>query len=320
MEKVLVTGAAGAIGQKVIKYLLSEGKYEITAIDLRNKNNFKKLKRYRRRINIIYGDINDRVLVDALVKDQDYIIHLASVMPPLADIKKDLSYMVEYKGTENIIKAIDFYNPDCFLVYASSATIYGPVETASVKSEAKLTELDYYSNNKIKTEELITKKLKKYTIIRIPLVLCNPSSGSFMYNMKLDTYVEAITDNDAAYMLVRALSYQDKLNKKVFNAGGGDSLKDLYGNILMNVLNIYGLSFKYLLNLFIDKNFYGQVYLDSDKLEEILDFRSDSLASYYMRLKRSVKKTRLGARILAKPVIGILKLRFMIRKKFKKEK
>ena len=31
MKKVLVTGAAGAIGLSLIKYLLAEGKYEITA-------------------------------------------------------------------------------------------------------------------------------------------------------------------------------------------------------------------------------------------------------------------------------------------------
>ena len=37
MKKVLVTGAAGSVGNLVIKYLLSEGKYEITAIDLKNK-------------------------------------------------------------------------------------------------------------------------------------------------------------------------------------------------------------------------------------------------------------------------------------------
>ena len=60
MKKVLVTGASGSIGLKVIKYLLSEGKYEITALDLRNKGNQKRLKKYRRRINIIYGDINER--------------------------------------------------------------------------------------------------------------------------------------------------------------------------------------------------------------------------------------------------------------------
>jgi len=50
VKKVLVTGAAGIIGRKVIGYLLSEGKYEITALDLRNKSSQKVLKKYRRRI------------------------------------------------------------------------------------------------------------------------------------------------------------------------------------------------------------------------------------------------------------------------------
>ena len=37
MKKVLVTGAAGVVGFQVIKYLLTEGKYEITVIDLKNR-------------------------------------------------------------------------------------------------------------------------------------------------------------------------------------------------------------------------------------------------------------------------------------------
>ena len=43
MKKVLITGAAGVVGLKAIKYLLSEGKYEITALDLRTKNSQKKM-------------------------------------------------------------------------------------------------------------------------------------------------------------------------------------------------------------------------------------------------------------------------------------
>ena len=50
MKKVLVTGAAGMIGLNVIKYLLSEGKYEITVLDLKNKSTIQKLKKYRKRI------------------------------------------------------------------------------------------------------------------------------------------------------------------------------------------------------------------------------------------------------------------------------
>lgn len=306
MKKVLVTGAGGAIGINVIKYLLSEGKYEITALDLRNKNSQKRLKKYRRRINLIYGDMNDSVLMDALVKDHDFIIHLAGIMPPIADIKRNISESIDFKGTENIIKAMNMYNPDAYFIYASSTTIYGNNEVANINTKPKLTPLDYYSNTKLKIEKLIKNKVKNYTIIRLPLVLTNPKTDAFMYNVKLNSKVEAITDNDAAYMFVNALKYIEKLNKQIWNATGGEATTDIYRNILANVLKIYGLSIKYLLtSLFVDKNFYSHTYEDSAKLENILEFRSDSMSSYYMRLKRQVRGRKV-AKILAKPFILVL--------------
>ena len=62
MKKVLVIGAAGTIGVHTVKYLLSEGKYEITILDLKNKTSYEKLKRFRKRVNILYGDVTDRIL------------------------------------------------------------------------------------------------------------------------------------------------------------------------------------------------------------------------------------------------------------------
>ena len=114
MKKILVTGAAGSIGLKVLKYLLSEGKYEITALDLKNKGNIKKLKKYNKRINVVYGDVTDNILMEALVKGHDVIIHLASVLPPFGNISKKISEIVEYNGTETIIKAINYYNKNCY--------------------------------------------------------------------------------------------------------------------------------------------------------------------------------------------------------------
>ena len=101
MKKVLVTGAAGMIGLNLIKYLLSEGKYEITALDLKNKNVYKRLRRYRKRINIIYGDILDRSLVESLIKNHDVVIHLVTVNPPLAEIKKVhvFTWTINYNST-----------------------------------------------------------------------------------------------------------------------------------------------------------------------------------------------------------------------------
>ena len=73
MKKVLVIGAAGTIGVHTVKYLLSEGKYEITILDLKNKTSYEKLKRFRKRVNILYGDVTDRILIEALVKDHDIL-------------------------------------------------------------------------------------------------------------------------------------------------------------------------------------------------------------------------------------------------------
>ena len=87
MKKILVTGAAGTVGLQVIRFLLSEGKYEITALDLKNKHNYKRLKHFKKRINIVFGDVNDDAIVDALIKTHDVVIHLAGVLPPFANIR-----------------------------------------------------------------------------------------------------------------------------------------------------------------------------------------------------------------------------------------
>lgn len=307
MKKVLVTGAAGAVGVNVIKYLLSEGKYEITAMDLRTKTCQKRLKKYRRRLNLVYGDMTDAVLMDALVKTHDVIIHLAGAIPPLADIKRGLAEQVDYEGAKIIVNAINNYNPQCFLIYASSTTVYGDVETPSVKTNSQLTKLDYYSNTKLKIEKLISDKVKNYTIMRLPLVLSNPALGAFMYNGKRNKMVEAISDNDAGYALAVSVDCMDKLNNKTFNLTGGSAMQDNYAAILANVLEIYGLNMKYLLNLlFVDKNFYTHEYTDSDKLNDILEFRSDSKESFYMRLKRQVKGRSIS-KFFAKPFIHSLR-------------
>lgn len=301
MKKVLVTGAAGTIGIHVIKYLLSEGKYEITALDLKNKRSFNRLKRFKRRINIIYGDVCDRVLMEALVKDHDVVIHLASSLPPIADMKKGLSDTIDFEGTENIVRAINYYNPKCHLFYASSTTIYKLKENVTVKSRIELDEFDYYSNSKLKAEEIIKEKIKNYTIYRLPLVLSNPKDEPFMYHGRKKQVIEAITKEDAALAFVRGINYIDVLNKKTFNVTGQDQI--LYGDLLNKIIEIYGLSFKYVFSrLFLEKNYYSPACKDRDDLNEIINYRNDSFAEYYNRLRSRSKKRNIN-RILAKPLI-----------------
>lgn len=306
MKRVLVTGAAGAIGLHLIKYLLAEGKYEITALDLKNKKVYKRLKRYRKRINIIYGDVLDRTLIENLVKENDVVIHLSTCMPPLAEYKKDLVDMIEYNGTENIVRAINYYNPKCYLVYASSTSLYKHNE-GSVDNKIKIEDYDYYNEAKYNSEKLIIKKTKNHTIVRVPLVLSDLRNESFIYNVRNNDVVEFISKEDAAYAFCRCLDKQSSLNKKIINIGGGATCRTTYRELLINILKYHGLSFNYLLTtLFIAKNYTSPVLFDSDKSNEMLNYRNDSFQSYLMRQKRRSRKRKVAI-ILAKPFIWILK-------------
>lgn len=305
LKKVLVTGAAGAIGLNVIKYLLSEGKFEITAIDLKNKRSIQKLKRYKKRINLVYGDVTDRTLVENLVKDQDIVIHLAGVLPPLGSIKKDLAQIIDFGSTENITRAISYYNPKCHLFYASSTSLYCGRKDVSVKSNISLNKDDYYNIAKLDSENLIKEKLKNYTIYRLPLVLGDLISDDMPLNGKLSEDIEYITKEDAAYAFVKGINKKDEINKKIFNVTSGNDL--LYKNLIIKYLETIGFSWHFVVNrLFAEKDFYNASCKDNDALNDIIDYRTDNLDNYYKRLNKNANRRHISITV-AKPLVKVLK-------------
>ena len=307
MKKVLVTGAAGGLGKLVLKYLLSEGKYEITALDLKNKNSYKVLKRYHRRVNVIYGDVTDPILIDALVKEHDYIIHLASIRPSMSILKEKISTEIDYKGSENIIRAITFYNPKCFLIFPSTTNVYGKKnKPVNGNEKVSIANSNYYTKTKIDIEKLIKEKLTNYVIYRVPTVLTRLDKEDFIYSTPLDDTCELITASDAAYALVKTIDSKKELNKKIFNLGGGETCITTFRELIINILKIRGINFKYIWSLlFLEKDFYGYTFTDSEKLENILHYQSESIASYLMQMKRYSRDRKIN-KIFARPFIYLL--------------
>lgn len=305
MKKILITGAAGTIGVNLIKYLLSEGKYEITALDLKNNLAVKKLKKYRKRINIIYGDIFDRNLIEALVKDHNVIIHLITCLPPLSEYKKSLNEIIEYQAIENITRAISYYNPECHLIYASSTSLYGPKE-GRVKQKINIDNNNYFNYNKYKSEELIKKKLDNYTIMRIPLIIGDLKQDKFIYSLDKEATIECMSKEDASYAFSKCIDNLNKINQKTLNIGGGSSCRCTYKELIINILKYHGLSLNYLFTrLFAVKNYTSPILLDSDESNKILNYRDDSLESIFMRQKRKSKNRKI-ALILSKPIVKIM--------------
>lgn len=308
MKKVLVTGAGGTVGLQVIRFLLSEGKYEITALELKNKRVYKRLRHFRKRINIVFGDVNDSAIVDALVKDHDIVIHLAGVLPPLANVREDLCKEIDFNGTKQIVNSIIDYNPDCFLLYASSTSVYGKQEdyqNITIKTKPNLDSYDYYSKYKLESEKYIKDNLKNFSILRLAYILGDPGPESLIYNVFPDSNCELLSSEDAGYAFVCALDFQKQVNKKVFNVSGGEKFRTKYSDYLVYIFKTYGLSIRFLSSYFLaEKIYYGGYYQDGDKLEEILHFRSKNLDVYYNTLiKYKYKVTRFIPRLFALPFV-----------------
>ena len=299
MKKILVTGASGVVGVMVLKYLLAEGKYEITALDLKTRKSQDRLKRFRKRINIVYGDVTDPVLIGALVKGHDYVIHLASSSVLFASINKNLSYTVDYLGTVNICEAIKKYNQDCHILFASTTSMYDNIENPSVKSKLNIREDDYYDYYKNLSEKVV-EKMDKYTIYRLPLVLSNPLKESFIYNIK-NNDIDVITKRDAANAFVLGIKNSDKINKRIFNLASEEIVN--YQKIYNNVLKNTGLNVKLIASrIFLTKDYTSPVCKDRDELENLIGYRCDSVGEYNNRLRNVGSKRRIS-KIFAKPFI-----------------
>ena len=309
MKKILVTGAGGTVGLQVIRFLLSEGKYEITALELKNRQVYRRLKPFRKRINIVYGDVNDEAIVDALVKDHDVVIHLAGVLPPLANIREELCDEIDFNGTKTIVDAIKNYNPECYLLYASSTSVYGKQEdykNINIKTSNDIDEdYDYYSKYKLKCEKYIRSSIKNFSIFRLAYILGDPGPEGLIYNVPLDCDMEVLSAEDAGYAFVSAIDFKRKLNKKTFNVSGGEKFRTYYRDYLVHVFSTYGLSLKFIASwMMAEKNYCGGYYTDGDDLEEILHFRSKNLDVYYNTLsKYRYKLSRFIPRLLAKPFV-----------------
>ena len=109
-KKILLTGASGTVGYEVLKQLCEiKNKYEVTVFDIKSGKAIKKFKPFNKEINIVYGNLNNN---DDLIKvcyDKDVVIHLAAIIPPLADEKPELSYQVNVFGTENLISLLELW-------------------------------------------------------------------------------------------------------------------------------------------------------------------------------------------------------------------
>ena len=288
---VLLTGASGGVGIEVLKQLSNAKKYNITVFDIKSSHSVKTFSPYKSQIEIIYGNIANKQEVAFACKNKDVVIHLAAIIPPLADEKPELAYKVNVEGTENIIKGLEAFSPKAFLLYSSSISVYGDrVENPYIVISDPLipSEGDEYAVTKIEAENLIKSSKLDWSIFRLCAIMGKHKVSKLMFHQPLNTSFEIATLSDTARAFVLAIEKQDELSRKIFNLGGGESCRIRYDDFLERSFKIAGLGkLDFAPKSFAEKNFHCGFYADGDELENILHFRKDSLETYFEDQKRN---------------------------------
>ena len=131
--RILVTGGAGFIGSHLSERLISDG-HEVVVLDSVSTGKFSNLNRIldSSSLQVVQGSILDTNVLNPLIKNVDYVFHLAAAVGVFNIVNNPLaSLLTNIRGTENVLEAAHNSNKPVFLT--SSSEVYGKNISDSLK-------------------------------------------------------------------------------------------------------------------------------------------------------------------------------------------
>ena len=336
---VFLTGATGTMGMWCLKDLLADGeKQDVVILARDSEKNHKKLAPYGEHpaLTVRWGDLSNYDDVLYCVMRADVILHVGALVSPAADYQPQEAMRVNFGSTRDIIRAIYESGGASTkkLVYIGTVAETGdrmpPIHWGRVGDPIKPSVFDYYAVSKIAAERAVIESGLTYWVSLRQTGIIGPAMSeiddAIMFHNCLDNVLEYVSERDSG-TLVRNLCAFDRDGTlpesfwgHIYNIGGGESCRtdtwSMYEK-LYGVLGIQDLRNCMDPKWYATRNFHGQYYLDADKLESYLHFRSDSMQYYYdaylAMLGNTVKtanllcKTRLGEKLIG----GAMKKKFL---------
>lgn len=245
MEKILITGATGLIGQELLPLLMNE--YECWIVGRHMDHN--------KKVHFIEQDIGKLFALDKFPKQVDYIIHLAQ-----SDGHSDFEncrneiFNVNVHGMMQLLNYGVKAKIKKFL-FASSGGVYGFVENAALEEEAIIISdtLNFYQNTKLCMELLARNYQMYFNIITFrfffvygkgqkknmlfpKLIKSIKDKGLITVGSLKDIKINPIYSTDAAqsiYMALKNINASD-----IFNISGNEII--LLGTIARKIAQQIG--------------------------------------------------------------------------------
>lgn len=156
--KILVTGATGLVGSRLLPRLVEAG-YNCSAL-VRGKE-------VAAGVTAIEGDLFDPATLQAAVKDVKVIIHLAAVF---RSPDTDLIWKSNLEGTRNLIDTVKSNAPDARFIFASTSHVYDKNNPHPGREDDALNPQHAYPASKVAAEKELRESGLNWSVLRFPFV------------------------------------------------------------------------------------------------------------------------------------------------------
>ena len=121
--KYLITGGAGFIGSHLVEKLISRDD-QVIVLDNLSTGSTLNISGIKEKITFQEGNILNKAVIDKLVSESDFVVHLAAALGVFNIVNKPLeSLKTNLQGSEVVLEACDKYRKP--VLVASTSEIYG---------------------------------------------------------------------------------------------------------------------------------------------------------------------------------------------------
>ncbi len=174
--KVLITGGLGFIGSNLAIKLCQNGA-KVTVLDnmlsLHGGNLFN-IDPIKEKLHINFGDIVNENVVNYIVKDQDYIFHLAGQVSHVLSLENPFPDVdINIKGTLVLMEACKKHNQKARVIYTGTRGQYGSCPKLPVSEDAPMDPKGLYELSNMTSEKIVRLYNDNFGIRSISLRLTN---------------------------------------------------------------------------------------------------------------------------------------------------
>ena len=131
--RYLITGGAGFIGSHLAESLISRGD-QVVIFDNLSTGSKSNLAVISEKVKFEQGNILDKAVIDKLVAESDYVVHLAAALGVFNIVNKPLeSLKTNLQGSEIVLEACDKNRKPVLI--ASTSEIYGKNDKVPLNEE-----------------------------------------------------------------------------------------------------------------------------------------------------------------------------------------